>query len=144
MIAPPSNPCEDGTHTCAPADQARCIHHGDGTFSCTCLPGYTGNGHQCSGKYLLVSPGTSADSPRMHSTMSICSLLWPKQMLGARQRWPCVDSGAHSTYPWLGGEPVWSFLVEACQGYYGTAAGEPSTSMYSVRKSPFLQLLQLF
>ncbi|XP_040825948.1 nidogen-2 [Ochotona curzoniae] len=48
LIAPPSNPCEDGTHTCAPADQARCIHHGDGTFSCTCLPGYTGNGHQCS------------------------------------------------------------------------------------------------
>ncbi|XP_015976301.2 nidogen-2 [Rousettus aegyptiacus] len=47
LIAPPSNPCEDGSHTCAPADQARCIHHGGSTFSCTCLPGYAGNGHQC-------------------------------------------------------------------------------------------------
>nr|XP_012613459.1 nidogen-2 isoform X2 [Microcebus murinus] len=48
LIAPPPNPCEHGSHTCAPAGQARCIPHGDGTFSCACLPGYTGNGHQCS------------------------------------------------------------------------------------------------
>ncbi|XP_039112047.1 nidogen-2 isoform X1 [Hyaena hyaena] len=47
LIAPPSNPCEDGSHSCAPAHQARCIYHGGDTFSCTCLPGYTGNGHQC-------------------------------------------------------------------------------------------------
>ncbi|XP_019581253.2 nidogen-2 isoform X1 [Rhinolophus sinicus] len=47
LIAPPPNPCEDGSHTCAPAGQAQCIHHGGSTFSCTCLPGYTGNGHQC-------------------------------------------------------------------------------------------------
>ncbi|XP_021574471.1 nidogen-2 [Carlito syrichta] len=48
LIAPPSNPCEDGSHTCAPAGQARCVHHGGSAFSCACLPGYTGNGHQCS------------------------------------------------------------------------------------------------
>uniref|UniRef100_A0A8C9UTS2 Nidogen-2 n=1 Tax=Spermophilus dauricus TaxID=99837 RepID=A0A8C9UTS2_SPEDA len=48
LIAPPPNPCEDGSHTCAPAGQAQCIHHGGRTFSCTCLPGYAGNGHQCS------------------------------------------------------------------------------------------------
>nr|KAF6501595.1 nidogen 2 [Molossus molossus] len=47
LITPPLNPCEDGGHTCAPAGQAWCTHHGDGTFSCACLPGYTGNGHQC-------------------------------------------------------------------------------------------------
>ncbi|XP_077765416.1 nidogen-2 isoform X1 [Canis aureus] len=47
LIAPPSNPCEDGSHTCAPAGQARCIYHGGSTFSCACLPGYTGSGHQC-------------------------------------------------------------------------------------------------
>ncbi|XP_042533773.1 nidogen-2 isoform X1 [Dipodomys spectabilis] len=46
LIAPPPNPCEDGSHTCA--GQARCIHHGGSTFSCDCLPGYTGSGHQCS------------------------------------------------------------------------------------------------
>ncbi|XP_046935613.1 nidogen-2 [Lynx rufus] len=47
LIAPPPNPCADGSHSCAPADQARCIYHGGSTFSCTCLPGYTGSGHQC-------------------------------------------------------------------------------------------------
>uniref|UniRef100_A0A452UFN5 Nidogen 2 n=1 Tax=Ursus maritimus TaxID=29073 RepID=A0A452UFN5_URSMA len=46
-ITPPPNPCEDGSHSCAPAGQARCIHHGGSTFSCACLPGYTGTGHQC-------------------------------------------------------------------------------------------------
>ncbi|KAM5235573.1 LOW QUALITY PROTEIN: nidogen-2 [Ctenodactylus gundi] len=46
--APPPNPCEDGSHTCAPAAQASCTHHGGSAFSCACRPGYTGNGHQCS------------------------------------------------------------------------------------------------
>uniref|UniRef100_A0A8C0WZV4 Nidogen-2 n=1 Tax=Castor canadensis TaxID=51338 RepID=A0A8C0WZV4_CASCN len=48
LIAPPANPCEDGSHTCAPAGQARCIHHGGSSFSCACLPGYAGTGHHCS------------------------------------------------------------------------------------------------
>ncbi|KAM6181638.1 nidogen-2 [Erethizon dorsatum] len=48
LTTPPPNPCEDGSHNCAPAGQAQCINHGDGTFSCACLPGYTGSGYQCS------------------------------------------------------------------------------------------------
>ncbi|XP_045756810.1 nidogen-2 isoform X2 [Mirounga angustirostris] len=48
LLTPPPNPCEDGSHSCAPAAQAQCIYHGGSTFSCACLPGYTGNGHQCS------------------------------------------------------------------------------------------------
>ncbi|OWK09497.1 NID2 [Cervus elaphus hippelaphus] len=47
LITPPPDPCEDGRHNCAPASQARCIHHGDGSFSCACLPGYAGDGHRC-------------------------------------------------------------------------------------------------
>uniref|UniRef100_A0A4X1W7W4 Nidogen-2 n=1 Tax=Sus scrofa TaxID=9823 RepID=A0A4X1W7W4_PIG len=47
LIAPPPNPCEDGSHNCAPTSQARCIHHGGRSFSCACLPGYAGDGHQC-------------------------------------------------------------------------------------------------
>ncbi|XP_054827904.1 nidogen-2 [Eublepharis macularius] len=46
-LAPPSNPCEEGTHTCASADRARCVYHGGSSFSCTCLTGYAGNGHNC-------------------------------------------------------------------------------------------------
>ncbi|CAO2590537.1 Nid2 [Lemmus lemmus] len=48
LIAPPSNPCLDGSHSCAPAGQARCIHQGGSSFSCACLPGFVGTGHQCS------------------------------------------------------------------------------------------------
>ncbi|KAL8168682.1 UNVERIFIED_CONTAM: Nidogen-2, partial [Gekko kuhli] len=44
---PPSDPCAEGTHTCAPADRARCVHHGGGSFSCACFPGYAGDGHNC-------------------------------------------------------------------------------------------------
>lgn len=48
LIAPPPNPCLDGSHTCAPEGQAQCIHHGGSSFSCACLPGFVGTGHQCS------------------------------------------------------------------------------------------------
>uniref|UniRef100_A0A8C4PL60 Nidogen 2 n=1 Tax=Equus asinus asinus TaxID=83772 RepID=A0A8C4PL60_EQUAS len=47
VVAPPPSPCEDGSHSCAPG-QARCIPRGGGAFSCACLPGYSGDGHQCS------------------------------------------------------------------------------------------------
>ncbi|EHB10201.1 Nidogen-2 [Heterocephalus glaber] len=55
LVAPPPNPCEDSRHNCAPAGQARCINHGDGTFSCACLPGYTGNGYQCSASHFTIT-----------------------------------------------------------------------------------------
>nr|XP_056707120.1 nidogen-2 [Euleptes europaea] len=47
VIAPPSNPCTEGTHSCAPADRARCVHHGGSAFSCECLAGYAGDGRNC-------------------------------------------------------------------------------------------------
>nr|XP_003227637.2 PREDICTED: nidogen-2 [Anolis carolinensis] len=47
VVVPPSNPCEDGTHNCATADRARCVAHERGAFSCVCLPGFAGNGHNC-------------------------------------------------------------------------------------------------
>ncbi|NWT76966.1 NID2 protein, partial [Prunella himalayana] len=47
-LAPASDPCEDGRHPCAPGDRARCLSRGDGRATCECLPGYTGDGIQCS------------------------------------------------------------------------------------------------
>uniref|UniRef100_A0A8C3RBC9 Nidogen 2 n=1 Tax=Cyanoderma ruficeps TaxID=181631 RepID=A0A8C3RBC9_9PASS len=47
-VAPPSDPCEDGRHPCAPGDRARCLSRGDGRATCECLPGYTGDGIHCS------------------------------------------------------------------------------------------------
>ncbi|XP_062947968.1 nidogen-2 [Cynocephalus volans] len=46
LIAPPPSSCEDGSH-CVPAATARCIHYRGRKFGCTCLPGYTGDGHHC-------------------------------------------------------------------------------------------------
>ncbi|XP_056667027.1 nidogen-2 isoform X3 [Monodelphis domestica] len=47
LISPPSNPCEEGSHTCAPMESAECIYHGGSSYSCVCLSGYVGNGHEC-------------------------------------------------------------------------------------------------
>ncbi|NWS63864.1 NID2 protein, partial [Chunga burmeisteri] len=47
-LAPASNPCEDGSHPCAPGDRARCLPHAGGHATCECLPGYTGDGIDCS------------------------------------------------------------------------------------------------
>ncbi|XP_061468527.1 nidogen-2 [Rhineura floridana] len=47
VIAMPSNPCADGTHTCASPDRAQCEYDGGSSFSCACLTGYAGNGHNC-------------------------------------------------------------------------------------------------
>ncbi|NXJ85897.1 NID2 protein, partial [Trogon melanurus] len=47
-LAPVTNPCEDGSHPCAPADRARCLPRGGGRAACECLPGYTGDGIDCS------------------------------------------------------------------------------------------------
>ncbi|XP_039176835.1 nidogen-2 isoform X2 [Crotalus tigris] len=46
-IAPPPNPCEKGTHNCDSADRARCVYQGGVSFSCLCLTGYAGDGHNC-------------------------------------------------------------------------------------------------
>ncbi|XP_050752742.1 nidogen-2 isoform X1 [Gymnogyps californianus] len=47
-LAPVSDPCEDGSHPCAPGDRARCLPRAGGRPACECLPGYTGDGIDCS------------------------------------------------------------------------------------------------
>ncbi|KFP07296.1 Nidogen-2, partial [Calypte anna] len=47
-LAPVTNPCEDGSHPCAPGDRARCLPRAGGPPACQCLPGYTGDGIHCS------------------------------------------------------------------------------------------------
>ncbi|NXE29397.1 NID2 protein, partial [Ardeotis kori] len=47
-LAPPSDPCEDGSHPCAPRDRARCLPGAGGRPVCECLPGYAGDGIDCS------------------------------------------------------------------------------------------------
>ncbi|XP_043839431.1 nidogen-2 isoform X2 [Dromiciops gliroides] len=47
FIAPPSNPCEEGSHNCAPVERAQCIYHGGSSYTCICLSGYVGNGYEC-------------------------------------------------------------------------------------------------
>ncbi|XP_074960432.1 nidogen-2 isoform X2 [Phalacrocorax aristotelis] len=47
-LVPATNPCEDGSHPCAPGDRARCLPHAGGRTTCECLPGYAGDGIVCS------------------------------------------------------------------------------------------------
>ncbi|KAM6393765.1 nidogen-2 isoform 1-T1 [Pluvialis apricaria] len=47
-LAPVTDPCEDGRHPCAPGDRARCLPGAGGRPACECLPGYTGDGIDCS------------------------------------------------------------------------------------------------
>ncbi|KAM6255307.1 nidogen-2 [Spheniscus humboldti] len=47
-LAPATDPCEDGSHPCAPGDRARCLPRAGGRPACECLPGYTGDGIDCS------------------------------------------------------------------------------------------------
>uniref|UniRef100_A0A8B9D292 Nidogen 2 n=1 Tax=Anser cygnoides TaxID=8845 RepID=A0A8B9D292_ANSCY len=42
-----ADPCEDGSHPCAPGDRARCLPRAGGLPACECLPGYTGDGRDC-------------------------------------------------------------------------------------------------
>ncbi|KAI6068034.1 Nidogen-2 [Aix galericulata] len=42
-----ADPCEDGSHPCAPGDRARCLPRAGGLPACECLPGYTGDGRVC-------------------------------------------------------------------------------------------------
>ena len=43
--------CTDGGHDCH--TDANCANS-PGTFSCTCKPGYTGNGTSCTGKLIEI------------------------------------------------------------------------------------------
>lgn len=45
-----ADPCEDGSHPCAPRDRARCLPRAGGIPACECLPGYTGDGRDCTGR----------------------------------------------------------------------------------------------
>ncbi|KFO74596.1 Nidogen-2, partial [Cuculus canorus] len=46
-LVPASDPCEDGSHPCAPGDRARCLPRASGHPACECLPGYSGDGINC-------------------------------------------------------------------------------------------------
>ncbi|XP_053924157.1 nidogen-2 isoform X3 [Cuculus canorus] len=46
-LVPASDPCEDGSHPCAPGDRARCLPRAGGHPACECLPGYSGDGINC-------------------------------------------------------------------------------------------------
>ena len=43
--------CAEGTHSCSP--NAQCDNT-DGSFTCTCLPGFSGDGFTCEGKVMTV------------------------------------------------------------------------------------------
>ena len=65
------NECEDGTENCI--ENAYCTNT-NGSYTCSCSLGYTGNGTFCNGRRGLVSYVQSITqySP-MQTSMSVCS-----------------------------------------------------------------------
>lgn len=60
---PVSDPCEDGSHPCAPGDRARCLPRAGGRPACECLPGYAGDGIDCSGMGAREGPQGATGVP---------------------------------------------------------------------------------
>ena len=50
------NECIDNTHNCR-KDNALC-NNTEGSFNCTCKPGYTGDGYNCTGTHILPTNRT--------------------------------------------------------------------------------------
>lgn len=48
------NHCQRGTHACDIAERARCSYTGGSTYTCSCLPGFTGDGSSCHGGLTAV------------------------------------------------------------------------------------------
>lgn len=48
IIMTDKDECEEGTHDCSA--NADCVNT-EGSYSCKCLPGFTGDGKQCTGWY---------------------------------------------------------------------------------------------
>lgn len=48
-VSRPVDACEEGTHTCDIQERALCTYTGGSSYSCSCLPGFFGDGKTCQG-----------------------------------------------------------------------------------------------
>ncbi|XP_003976236.1 nidogen-1 [Takifugu rubripes] len=46
-VSRPVDACEEGTHTCDIQERALCTYTGGSSYSCSCLPGFSGDGRTC-------------------------------------------------------------------------------------------------
>lgn len=65
-VSRPVDACEEGTHTCDIQERALCTYTGGSSYSCSCLPGFSGDGRTCRGT-ANKSPATIAEIPSVPS-----------------------------------------------------------------------------
>ncbi|VDM82592.1 unnamed protein product, partial [Strongylus vulgaris] len=84
------NECERGDHTC---DHYAVCHNTDGSFTCECRPGYTGDGHHCT---TLIGDESEMD---VDTTMDAVALTEPLRETEPQQRLKPIDSEPRPQLP---------------------------------------------
>lgn len=66
----PVDACEEGTNTCDIQERARCTYTGGSSYSCSCLPGFSGDGRTCQGT-------AKKKKKKISATIAVTSLGFP-------------------------------------------------------------------
>lgn len=48
--------CQTGSHDCDAPERASCSYTGGSSFTCSCLPGFVGDGKVCRGEFRVTQP----------------------------------------------------------------------------------------
>lgn len=62
-VSRPVDACEEGTHSCDIQERALCTYTGGSSYSCSCLPGFSGDGRTCQGTQIKAQQPQKSPQP---------------------------------------------------------------------------------